>query len=167
MRICLFSCVAFHTDRRGAAMKYSATVSSSRRKSRKVRASRTCHKVAWYTYSNSRALVLTILTLQAHFSAPSSERRKLMSAPLNSELRNKYGVCSTNTSGCGILSRVIVPCHRLISSSWSVVQVRSVPIRKDDEVQVVRGTYKVCAALLSLCRDLCGCWAQRVAWGDS
>jgi hypothetical protein len=30
--------------------------------------------------------------MQAHFSAPSSERRKLMSAPLSSELRNKYQV---------------------------------------------------------------------------
>eukprot|EP00239_Pterosperma_sp_CCMP1384_P004412 CAMPEP_0197844450 /NCGR_PEP_ID=MMETSP1438-20131217/1427_1 /TAXON_ID=1461541 /ORGANISM="Pterosperma sp., Strain CCMP1384" /LENGTH=145 /DNA_ID=CAMNT_0043455231 /DNA_START=68 /DNA_END=505 /DNA_ORIENTATION=- len=63
-------------------MKYSARVSSSRRKSRK-----------------------------AHFTAPSSVRRKLMSAPLSAELRQKYGV-------------------------------RAVPIRKDDEVQVVRGTYK-------------------------
>ena len=44
-------------------MKYSATVSSSRRKSRK-----------------------------AHFSAPSSERRKIMSAPLSKELRSKYNV---------------------------------------------------------------------------
>mmetsp|Transcript_23936 Transcript_23936/g.32923 ORF Transcript_23936/g.32923 Transcript_23936/m.32923 type:complete len:146 (+) Transcript_23936:56-493(+) len=63
-------------------MKYSERVSSSRRKSRK-----------------------------AHFTAPSSERRKIMSAALSSELRNKYGV-------------------------------RSVPIRKDDEIQVVRGTFK-------------------------
>lgn len=30
--------------------------------------------------------------LQAHFTAPSSVRRKLMSAPLSAELRNKYGV---------------------------------------------------------------------------
>jgi hypothetical protein len=30
--------------------------------------------------------------LQAHFSAPSSLRRKLMSSPLSSELKNKYGV---------------------------------------------------------------------------
>jgi hypothetical protein len=43
-------------------MKYSATVSSSRRKSRK-----------------------------AHFNAPSSERRKIMSSPLSSELKNKHG----------------------------------------------------------------------------
>ncbi|GAB4821652.1 hypothetical protein N2152v2_008698 [Parachlorella kessleri] len=63
-------------------MKFSTRVSSSRRKCRK-----------------------------AHFSAPSSVRRSLMSAPLSGELRNKHGV-------------------------------RSVPIRKDDEVTVVRGTYK-------------------------
>jgi large subunit ribosomal protein L26e len=65
-----------------AAMKFSSRVSSSRRKSRK-----------------------------AHFSAPSSVRRILMSAALSSDLKNKHNV-------------------------------RSVPVRKDDEVQVVRGTYK-------------------------
>eukprot|EP00271_Cylindrocystis_brebissonii_P001674 TRINITY_DN1195_c0_g1_i1.p1 TRINITY_DN1195_c0_g1~~TRINITY_DN1195_c0_g1_i1.p1 ORF type:complete len:150 (-),score=41.58 TRINITY_DN1195_c0_g1_i1:579-1028(-) len=63
-------------------MKFSNRVSSSRRKSRK-----------------------------AYFTAPSSERRILMSAAISSELKNKYNV-------------------------------RSVPIRKDDEVQVVRGTFK-------------------------
>eukprot|EP00386_Alphamonas_edax_P001709 GDKI01005129.1.p1 GENE.GDKI01005129.1~~GDKI01005129.1.p1 ORF type:complete len:150 (-),score=56.84 GDKI01005129.1:153-575(-) len=47
---------------------------------------------------------------KAHFSAPSSERRKIMSAPLSKELRQKYNV-------------------------------RSLPIRKDDEVMIVRGTY--------------------------
>ncbi|KAK4262405.1 hypothetical protein QN277_027970 [Acacia crassicarpa] len=63
-------------------MKYSPRVSSSRRKNRK-----------------------------AHFTAPSSVRRILMSAPLSTDLRSKYNV-------------------------------RSMPVRKDDEVQVVRGTYK-------------------------
>eukprot|EP00243_Klebsormidium_subtile_P004224 TRINITY_DN18048_c0_g1_i1.p1 TRINITY_DN18048_c0_g1~~TRINITY_DN18048_c0_g1_i1.p1 ORF type:complete len:147 (+),score=58.32 TRINITY_DN18048_c0_g1_i1:143-583(+) len=63
-------------------MKYNPKVSSSRRKGRK-----------------------------AHFTAPSSERRVIMSASLSSELKGKYGV-------------------------------RAVPVRKDDEVQVVRGTYK-------------------------
>ncbi|KAL1977046.1 hypothetical protein VTN31DRAFT_3328 [Thermomyces dupontii] len=62
--------------------KTHATVSSSRRKSRK-----------------------------AHFSAPSSVRRVIMSAPLSKELREKYNV-------------------------------RSIPIRKDDEVTVVRGSNK-------------------------
>merc|ERR1711972_1031098 len=46
-----------------------------------------------------------------HFSAPSHIRRRLMSAPLSKELKQKYGV-------------------------------RSMPIRKDDEVQVVRGHFK-------------------------
>ncbi|XP_076041668.1 ribosomal protein L26 [Oratosquilla oratoria] len=46
-----------------------------------------------------------------HFQAPSHVRRRLMSAPLSKELRQKYNV-------------------------------RSIPIRKDDEVQVVRGHYK-------------------------
>jgi len=43
-------------------MKYSASVTSSRRKTRK-----------------------------AHFTAPSSERRKIMSAPLSSELKAQHG----------------------------------------------------------------------------
>merc|ERR1711927_63566 len=64
------------------AMKFSPNVSSSRRKSRK-----------------------------AHFSAPSSVRRKIMSAHLNKELIQKY-------------------------------HVKSMPIRKDDEVIVVRGINK-------------------------
>merc|ERR1712149_138723 len=64
---------------RHSVMKYSANVSSSRRKSRK-----------------------------AHFTAPSSVRRKIMSAHLNKELIQKY-------------------------------HVKSMPIRKDDEVIVVRG----------------------------
>merc|ERR1739844_679405 len=46
-----------------------------------------------------------------HFTAPSHIRRKLMTAPLTKDLRQKYGV-------------------------------KSIPIRKDDEVQVVRGHYK-------------------------
>ncbi|KAF3671423.1 60S ribosomal protein L26 [Capsicum annuum] len=79
--------VEFHREReresiQSAKMKYNPRVSSSRRKSRK-----------------------------AHFTAPSSVRRVLMSAPLSSELRTKHNV-------------------------------RSMPVRKDDEVQVVRGTYK-------------------------
>jgi large subunit ribosomal protein L26e len=65
-----------------AAMKFNPRVSSSRRKNRK-----------------------------AHFTAPSSVRRVLMSSPLSKDLRNKHNV-------------------------------RSMPIRKDDEVQVVRGTFK-------------------------
>jgi large subunit ribosomal protein L26e len=63
-------------------MKYNADVSSSRRKSRK-----------------------------AHFAAPSSIRRKIMSSALAKDLRTKYNA-------------------------------RSLPVRKDDEVRIVRGKYK-------------------------
>merc|ERR1712194_872423 len=63
-------------------MKYAAGGASSRRKSRK-----------------------------AHFSAPSSVRRKIMSAHLNKELSHKH-------------------------------HVKAMPIRKDDEVIVVRGSHR-------------------------
>merc|ERR1711862_901784 len=65
-----------------STMKRSNAVSSSRRKSRK-----------------------------AHFAAPSSQRRIIMSAPLSAELRKKYGV-------------------------------RSVPIRREDEVIIVEDNIK-------------------------
>ncbi|KAM0804534.1 putative 60S ribosomal protein L26-2 [Usnea florida] len=48
---------------------------------------------------------------KAHFTAPSSVRRVIMSAPLSKELREKHNV-------------------------------RAIPIRKDDEVTVVRGSNK-------------------------
>merc|ERR1712188_189531 len=67
---------------RSSKMKFSANVSSSRRKARK-----------------------------AHFTAPSSVRRKIMSAHLDKTLSNKY-------------------------------HVKSMPIRKDDEVIVVRGSHR-------------------------
>merc|ERR1712064_254512 len=67
---------------RHSVMKFSANVSSSRRKSRKAR-----------------------------FTAPSSVRRKIMSAHLNKDLSSKY-------------------------------HVKSMPIRKDDEVIVVRGSHR-------------------------
>ncbi|KAL1115537.1 hypothetical protein AAG570_007566 [Ranatra chinensis] len=63
-------------------MKFNKLVTSSRRKNRK-----------------------------RHFTAPSHMRRRIMSAPLSKELKQKYNV-------------------------------RTMPIRKDDEVQVVRGHHK-------------------------
>ena len=48
---------------------------------------------------------------KAHFGAPSSVRRIIMSAPLSKELREKHNA-------------------------------RSIPVRKDDEIMVVRGTHK-------------------------
>lgn len=63
-------------------MKYSANVSSSRRKSRK-----------------------------AYFAADSEAKRTFMSASVSKDLRKKHGI-------------------------------RSLPIRKGDEVQIVRGDHK-------------------------
>merc|ERR1712007_14310 len=48
---------------------------------------------------------------KAYFTAPSSERRSLLSAPLSKELRAQYGI-------------------------------KALPIRKEDEVLVVRGSEK-------------------------
>merc|ERR1712098_891233 len=48
---------------------------------------------------------------KAHFGAGSTQRRKIMSAPLSKELREKYNV-------------------------------KSLPVRKDDEISVIRGTNK-------------------------
>merc|ERR1711975_80448 len=67
---------------RSSKMKFSANMGSSRRKARK-----------------------------AHFTAPSSVRRKIMSAHLDKTLSDKY-------------------------------HVKSMPIRKDDEVIVVRGSHR-------------------------
>merc|ERR1719506_3395908 len=49
---------------------------------------------------------------KAYFTAPSNIRRHLLSAKLCKELKNKHG------------------------------QVRSIPIRKDDEVKILRGKFK-------------------------
>ena len=73
---------ATNEHERTTAMKFNPNVSSSRRKSRK-----------------------------AHFTAPSSERRKIMSASLSPELKKQHNC-------------------------------RSIPVRKEDEVRIVRGTFK-------------------------
>jgi large subunit ribosomal protein L26e len=48
---------------------------------------------------------------KAHFTAPSSERRKIMSASLSQELKKQHNC-------------------------------RSIPVRKEDEVRIVRGSFK-------------------------
>lgn len=75
---------------------------------------------------------------KAHFGASSGERRVIMSAPLSKELREKYNV-SSSLSHCyrPHLSFVLG-----IRSNNFFAQVRSIPIRKDDEVTIVRGTNK-------------------------
>jgi large subunit ribosomal protein L26e len=55
-----------------------------------------------------------------------------MSAPLSKELREKYNVC--------LCSRI--PVHVDNQTDRTFPQVRSIPIRKDDEVQIVRGLNK-------------------------
>ena len=89
-------------------MKFNKAISSSRRKSRK-----------------------------AHFSADSSARRKIMSAPLSKELRKKYNVWFI----------IILIGHFLIH-----LKVKSLPIRKDDEVLIKRGTFQKRSFFF------CNCW---------
>merc|ERR1711877_47886 len=59
----------------------------------------------------SQCLVIPAQVAEGHFTAPSSVRRKIMSAHLNKDLSSKY-------------------------------HVKSMPIRKDDEVIVVRGSHR-------------------------
>lgn len=67
-----------------------------------------------------------------------------MSAPLNKELREKYNVrylfLSKLHAESGLLS-VIAISGSSNSCSYSY-QVRSIPIRKDDEVMITRGSNK-------------------------
>ncbi|KHN99197.1 Ribosomal protein L26/L24P, eukaryotic/archaeal [Metarhizium album ARSEF 1941] len=76
----------------------------------------------------------------AHFKAPSSQRRVIMSAPLSKELREKYNV------GLSLSQTNNPPSKRsranLTPSPSPPLQVRSIPVRKDDEVTIVRGTNK-------------------------
>merc|ERR1711998_666638 len=91
-----------------SSMKYSANVSASRRKSRK-----------------------------AHFSAPSSVMRKIMSAHLNKDLSQKY-------------------------------HVKSMPIRKDDEVIVARGSNRGREGkVIQVYRKKCVIHIERVTRGKS
>lgn len=66
-----------------------------------------------------------------------------MSAALSSELRNKYHV---RLPAAVPFERVKLACfhppNSHVDATWCMVQVRSMPVRKDDEVSVVRGTYK-------------------------
>ncbi len=62
-----------------------------------------------------------------------------MSAPLSKELREKYNVRNPSPPSYSItppLSLSLLPLTR------RSLQVRSIPIRKDDEVTIVRGTNK-------------------------
>ncbi|KAI1906810.1 60S ribosomal protein L26A [Ophidiomyces ophidiicola] len=85
---------------------------------------------------------------KAHFGASSGERRVIMSAPLSKELREKHNVW---------LPALVHRLRSLLPSDYGPIalekllqnsqgkeeyKVRSIPIRKDDEVTIVRGTNK-------------------------
>ncbi|KAF9209348.1 hypothetical protein BGZ49_005042 [Haplosporangium sp. Z 27] len=88
---------------------------------------------------------------KAHFSAPSDLRRKIMSASLSKELREKH---STRSIPLRKDDEVLVVRGSFKGREGKVVQVyrrkwvihieraRSIPVRKDDEVLVVRGSFK-------------------------
>lgn len=82
---------------------------------------------------------------KAHFSAPSGERRIIMSAPLSKELREKHNVRFT-LSTVGEVERSAVDAKRVMLRRDPIFsntrQVRSIPIRKDDEVTIMRGANK-------------------------
>lgn len=78
-----------------------------------------------------------------------------MSAPLNKELREKHNVCLLLRSRRHLASKSpisidpgsvhLITCPReklLNSEDNSLVKVRSIPIRKDDEVLITRGSNK-------------------------
>ena len=87
-------------------MKYSTSVSSSRRKSRK-----------------------------AHFSAPSSVRRKIMSSPLSSELKTKHGV-------------------REISRVDAIFRVPDAPPAAPPHARRVRSRIRITRCISTLCTSL-------------
>ena len=61
-----------------------------------------------------------------------------MSAPLSKELRTKHDVSASLSRGSDA-AHATFPVYM----SRCALQVGAVPVRKDDEVSVVRGTYKV------------------------
>ncbi len=84
---------------------------------------------------------------KSHFGAPSSERRGIMSAPLSKELREKHNV-RIPIQAFQSFSRAVAAVPSPIFSHYKQkltddsIQVRSIPIRKDDEVTIIRGSNK-------------------------
>jgi large subunit ribosomal protein L26e len=85
---------------------------------------------------------------KAHFGAPSSVRRTIMSAPLSKELREKHNVrlnpaCSSKSfpDERTFLFLSTIACSEPNLTVYKL-QVRSIPIRKDDEVIITRGSNK-------------------------
>ena len=65
-----------------------------------------------------------------------------MSAPLNKELRDKYNVSPERTPMRRQEHRNELPQDLRRATNSCFIQVRSIPIRKDDEVTIVRGSNK-------------------------
>ena len=93
-----------------------------------------------------------------------------MSAPLSRELRTKYTVraCLRPRSHVHSLPYHTLTCYCFqvnakLTAYMTTVQVGAVSVRKDDEVTVVRGTYKVTPhVVIALCWDFSlhnDCWA--------
>ncbi|ODH26778.1 ribosomal protein L24 [Paracoccidioides brasiliensis] len=82
---------------------------------------------------------------KAHFSAPSSERRVIMSAPLSKELREKHNE-NQEEKFVKLELRAIAKRYIFLEHLYLIWfgnnQVRSIPIRKDDEVTIIRGSNK-------------------------
>jgi large subunit ribosomal protein L26e len=93
-------------------MKFKATVTSSRRKQRK-----------------------------AHLGSDSSARRKLMSAHLSKELRTKHNVSILAQFSMSESTAWAAAVCQLVSRNPHM-QARAIPIRKGDEVKIVRGDSK-------------------------
>ncbi|TQB69438.1 hypothetical protein MPDQ_001874 [Monascus purpureus] len=81
---------------------------------------------------------------KAHFSAPSSERRVIMSAPLSKELREKYNLEDMFSGPHRKRTREEEQEEETNAKRGEAEEntVRSLPIRKDDEVTIVRGSNK-------------------------
>merc|ERR1711877_42009 len=101
---------------RHSVMKFSANVSSSRRKSRK-----------------------------AHFTAPSSVRRKIMSAHLNKDLSSKYHVKSMPIRKDDAVNVGIHPSNVMITKLKLDKDRRAILDRKDTTKELAKGKGKYSA----------------------
>lgn len=83
-----------------------------------------------------------------------------MSAPLSSELRQKHQASLQTSSSAAVTTARPAAYKRRCA-----VQVRAVPVRKDDEVQVVRGTFKVSSHTESGCCCSTTCATRQLQQG--
>jgi large subunit ribosomal protein L26e len=88
---------------------------------------------------------------KAHFAAPSGEKRKMMSSSLSKELRQKHDVSLRLHWEAFVLEGYRKEIDGRTIGDWGTwkfaesvadLQAKSIPVRKDDEVLIVRGKYK-------------------------